>query len=48
MLRQRTLKSAIRATGIGLHTGEKVAMTLRPAQPKRGIHGEGAVIYGPP
>ena len=37
MLRQRTLKSAIRATGVGLHTGEKVAMTLRPAQPDTGI-----------
>ena len=31
MLRQRTLKTAIRATGVGLHTGEKVYMTLRPA-----------------
>ena len=31
MLRQRTIKSAIRATGVGLHTGEKVYMTLRPA-----------------
>jgi UDP-3-O-[3-hydroxymyristoyl] N-acetylglucosamine deacetylase len=37
MLRQRTLKSLIRATGVGLHTGEKVAMTLRPAQPDTGI-----------
>ena len=37
MFRQRTLKSAIRATGVGLHTGEKVAMTLRPAQPDTGI-----------
>jgi UDP-3-O-[3-hydroxymyristoyl] N-acetylglucosamine deacetylase len=37
MLRQRTLKSLIRATGVGLHTGEKVAMTLRPAQPGTGI-----------
>ena len=37
MLRQRTLKSAIRATGVGLHTGEKVAMTLRPAQVDTGI-----------
>ena len=37
MFRQRTLKSAIRATGVGLHTGEKVAMTLRPAQPNTGI-----------
>ena len=31
MLRQRTLKTAIRATGVGLHSGEKVYMTLRPA-----------------
>ncbi|HEY6863050.1 MAG TPA: UDP-3-O-acyl-N-acetylglucosamine deacetylase [Burkholderiales bacterium] len=37
MFRQRTLKSAIRATGVGLHTGEKVAMTLRPARPNTGI-----------
>ena len=37
MLRQRSLKSLIRATGIGLHTGRKVAMTLRPAQPDTGI-----------
>ncbi|TAK43243.1 MAG: UDP-3-O-acyl-N-acetylglucosamine deacetylase [Betaproteobacteria bacterium] len=37
MLRQRTLKSLIRATGVGLHTGRKVAMTLRPAQPDTGI-----------
>ncbi|MEC8804625.1 MAG: UDP-3-O-acyl-N-acetylglucosamine deacetylase, partial [Pseudomonadota bacterium] len=31
MLRQRTLKNVIRATGVGLHTGEKVYLTLRPA-----------------
>jgi UDP-3-O-[3-hydroxymyristoyl] N-acetylglucosamine deacetylase len=37
MFRQRTLKSVIRATGVGLHTGEKVAMTLRPAAPDTGI-----------
>ncbi len=37
MLKQRTLKSVIRATGVGLHTGQKVAMTLRPAQPDTGI-----------
>jgi UDP-3-O-[3-hydroxymyristoyl] N-acetylglucosamine deacetylase len=37
MFKQRTLKSTIRATGVGLHTGEKVAMTLRPAQPDTGI-----------
>ena len=37
MLRQRTLKTTIRATGVGLHTGEKVYMTLRPAAPNTGI-----------
>jgi len=37
VLKQRTLKSAVRATGVGLHTGEKVSMTLRPAQPDTGI-----------
>lgn len=37
MIRQRTLKNVIRATGIGLHTGEKVSMTLRPAAADTGI-----------
>ncbi|OGA14992.1 MAG: UDP-3-O-[3-hydroxymyristoyl] N-acetylglucosamine deacetylase [Betaproteobacteria bacterium RIFCSPLOWO2_02_FULL_66_14] len=37
MLRQRTLKTVVSATGVGLHTGRKVAMTLRPAQPDTGI-----------
>lgn len=37
MLRQRTLKTAIRATGVGLHTGDKVYMTLRPAAVNSGI-----------
>lgn len=37
MLRQRTLKSLVRATGVGLHTGRKVVMTLRPAQPDSGV-----------
>ncbi len=37
MLRQRTLKNSIRATGVGLHSGEKVYMTLRPAAPNTGI-----------
>ncbi|HUO82865.1 MAG TPA: UDP-3-O-acyl-N-acetylglucosamine deacetylase [Gammaproteobacteria bacterium] len=37
MLRQRTLKNSIRATGVGLHTGEKVFMTLRPAPVNTGI-----------
>ncbi len=37
MLQQRTLKTAIRATGVGLHTGHKVYMTLRPAPENSGI-----------
>ena len=37
MIRQRTLKTAIRATGIGLHTGKKVYLTLRPAAVDAGI-----------
>ncbi|MCC6212660.1 MAG: UDP-3-O-acyl-N-acetylglucosamine deacetylase [Burkholderiales bacterium] len=37
MLRQRTLKSLVSATGVGLHTGQKVRMNLRPAQPDTGI-----------
>ena len=37
MLRQRTLKSPVSATGVGLHTGQKVRMTLRPAQPDSGV-----------
>ena len=37
MLRQRTIKTAIRATGVGLHTGKKVYMTLRPAAENSGI-----------
>ncbi len=37
MLKQRTLKNSIRATGIGLHTGDKVFMTLRPAAADTGI-----------
>ena len=37
MIRQRTLKNVIRATGVGLHTGEKVYLTLRPAPADAGI-----------
>ncbi|ABI57528.1 UDP-3-O-acyl-N-acetylglucosamine deacetylase [Alkalilimnicola ehrlichii MLHE-1] len=37
MIRQRTLKNSIRATGVGLHTGEKVYLTLRPAPANTGI-----------
>ncbi|KLJ02339.1 UDP-3-O-acyl-N-acetylglucosamine deacetylase [Luteimonas sp. FCS-9] len=34
---QRTIKNVIRATGVGLHSGEKVFLTLRPAAPDTGI-----------
>jgi len=37
MIAQRTLKNAIRATGVGLHSGEKVYLTLKPAAPNTGI-----------
>lgn len=37
MLKQRTLKSVIRASGVGLHSGSKVNMALRPAAPDTGI-----------
>ncbi len=37
MIRQRTLKNVIRATGVGLHTGNKIYLTLRPAAPNTGI-----------
>lgn len=37
MIKQRTLKNIIHATGIGLHTGKKVYMTLRPAAINTGI-----------
>jgi len=37
MIKQRTLKSIVRATGVGLHTGCKVEMQLRPAAPNTGI-----------
>ncbi|MCW8955295.1 MAG: UDP-3-O-acyl-N-acetylglucosamine deacetylase [Gammaproteobacteria bacterium] len=37
MIRQRTLKNVIRATGVGLHTGNKVYLTLRPAAPDTGV-----------
>ncbi|MEE9344003.1 MAG: UDP-3-O-acyl-N-acetylglucosamine deacetylase [Methylococcales bacterium] len=37
MIRQKTLKNTIRATGVGLHSGENVQMTFRPAPPDSGI-----------
>jgi UDP-3-O-[3-hydroxymyristoyl] N-acetylglucosamine deacetylase len=36
-VQQRTLKDSIRATGIGLHSGDKVYMTLRPAPANTGV-----------
>lgn len=37
MIRQRTIKEAVQVTGIGLHKGDKVTMTLRPAPAMTGI-----------
>jgi UDP-3-O-[3-hydroxymyristoyl] N-acetylglucosamine deacetylase len=37
LIKQRTLKNTIRATGVGLHTGEKIYLTLRPAAVETGI-----------
>ncbi len=37
MLKQRTLKNIIRATGVGLHSGKKIYLTLRPAPANMGI-----------
>ena len=37
MLAQRTLKSLTRAVGVGMHSGQKVELTLRPAPPDTGI-----------
>jgi UDP-3-O-[3-hydroxymyristoyl] N-acetylglucosamine deacetylase len=37
VLKQRTLKSLTHAVGVGLHSGQRVELTLRPAQPDTGI-----------
>ena len=37
MLKQRTIKELVRTTGVGLHSGRKVELTLRPAAPDTGI-----------
>ncbi len=37
MIRQRTLKSSIHASGVGLHSGEQVFLVLRPSDPDTGI-----------
>jgi UDP-3-O-[3-hydroxymyristoyl] N-acetylglucosamine deacetylase len=37
MIRQRTVKNKVRATGVGVHLGHRVEMTIRPAAPNTGI-----------
>ena len=37
MINQRTIKNTIKATGIGLHTGKKITLTLIPAPAETGI-----------
>jgi len=37
MIKQRSIKTLVRATGVGLHSGQKVEITLRPAPPDTGI-----------
>jgi UDP-3-O-[3-hydroxymyristoyl] N-acetylglucosamine deacetylase len=37
MLKQRTLKTTIRTTGVGLHTGARVELVMRPAAPDTGV-----------
>ena len=37
MIFQRTIKNEVRATGVGLHSGEKVNLTLKPAKENHGI-----------
>ncbi|MGB1025208.1 MAG: UDP-3-O-acyl-N-acetylglucosamine deacetylase, partial [Rhodospirillaceae bacterium] len=46
-VRRRTLKSAIDCTGIGLHGGKKIHMTLRPADAGTGIVFRRADLFGP-
>ncbi len=37
MIKQRTVKNKVRATGVGVHLGHRVEMTIRPAAPNTGI-----------
>ena len=48
MIKQRTLKSVVRATGVGLHSGAKVTLTLRPAGVNNGIVFSRADLPGSP
>jgi UDP-3-O-[3-hydroxymyristoyl] N-acetylglucosamine deacetylase len=38
MINQRTIKNTIKATGIGLHTGKKITLTLIPAPSETGLY----------
>lgn len=48
MIKQRTLKNTIRASGVGLHTGEKIQLTLQPAEIDNGIVFRRTDISGSP
>lgn len=48
MIKQRTLKNTIRASGVGLHTGEKIQLTLKPADIDNGIIFKRTDISGAP
>nr|MBP6705985.1 UDP-3-O-acyl-N-acetylglucosamine deacetylase [Achromobacter sp.] len=37
MFRQRSIQNLVRTTGVGVHSGRRVELTLRPAQPNTGI-----------
>lgn len=37
MIKQRTIKKLVKATGVGVHSGQRVQLTLRPAEPNTGI-----------
>ena len=48
MIQQRTLKSLTRAVGVGLHSGQRVELTLRPAAPDSGIVFRRVAVAGAP
>ena len=37
ILNQKTIKNPVRFAGVGLHTGQKVSMTIKPSEPNSGI-----------
>ena len=48
MIQQRTLKSLTKAVGVGLHSGQRVELTLRPAAPDSGIVFRRVAVAGAP